>query len=243
MSKELQIVVPVYNEEANLKPLIDDWRNLLNGMSLDYQFLFIDDGSTDHSLDLLQTYQQASPDILVYSQANAGHGPAILAGYAHACRAPWVLQIDSDHQLTPKSFPEFWRRREQYDLLLGERGKKKAAAGRRLISSTTRIVLRILFGGRGLKDVNCPYRLFRGPALARALTHIPPDSFAPNVLLTAWFAHKRMPILSIPVPTNDDIPVRKSKINGYFLRGSIRALVQTFLFRFRVKTITPAPPP
>jgi len=233
MSKDLLIVVPVYNEEASLRPLIEDWRYLLAGMALDYQFLFIDDGSTDHSLELLKAYQQASPDILVYSQPNAGHGPAILAGYNRACQAPWVLQIDSDHQLSPGSFPEFWRKREQYDLLLGERREKFAAAGRRLISSASRNLLRILYGGRGLKDVNCPYRLFRGPALAQALPHIPPNSFAPNVLLTAWFIRNHRPILSIPVAANDELPARKSMLNGYFLRGSIRALVQTFLFRFR----------
>jgi dolichol-phosphate mannosyltransferase len=235
MHKELQIVVPVYNEEATLKSLIDDWRNLLDKMSIDHRFLFIDDGSGDHSLDLLETYHRASPDILVYSQPNAGHGPAILAGYIHACQASWVLQIDSDHQLTPDSFPEFWQRRKQYDLLLGERREKFAATGRRFISSASRTMLRLLFGDSSPMDVNCPYRLFRGPALARALPHIPPDSFAPNVLLTAWFVYNRMPILSIPVAANDNIPARKSKLNGYFLRGSFRALWQTLCFRFRLK--------
>jgi len=235
MHKELQIVVPVYNEAAHLKALIDDWCNLLNKMSIDYRFLFINDGSTDHSLNLLTAYEQTSPEILVYSQANAGHGPAVLAGYSHACEAPWVLQIDSDHQLTPGSFPEFWRMREEYDLLLGERRQKFAATGRRLISSASRTMLRILFGGGSPKDVNCPYRLFRGPALARALPHIPPNSFAPNVLLTAWFVHNRMRVLSIPVAATENIPARKSRINAYFLRGSIRALGQTLVFRFRLK--------
>lgn len=233
MTKELQIVIPVYNEEESLKPLIDDWRTLLNTMSLDYQFVLIDDGSTDRSLEILQTYQRTSPDIVVYNQINAGHGPAILSGY-NTCTAQWILQIDSDHQLKPDAFPLFWQARGQYDLLLGERREKYAAPARRFISLASRSLLRSLFGDHGPRDVNCPYRLFRGPALHQALPHIPPHSFAPNVLLTAWFVHKHMRILTIPVSPNDTISPRKSRINGYFIRGSLRALLQTFLFRFRI---------
>lgn len=234
MDKELLIVIPVYNEEASLQPLIHDWRNLLNSIPIRYQFLFVDDGSTDQSLSLLKTWQQTSPDLLVYSQPNAGHGPAILAGYRQACQAPWVLQLDSDHQLAPDAFPELWRQRQDYDLLLGRRLEKHATPGRRLISIASHSLLQVLFGGRSPKDVNCPYRLFRGSALARALPAIPPDSFAPNVLLTAWFVFNRMPILTLPVSPNDNTPTRKSKLNGYFLRGSLRALLQTLLFRFRI---------
>jgi dolichol-phosphate mannosyltransferase len=233
MDKELQIVIPVYNEEVSLQPLIDDWRNLLKSIPVSYQFLFVDDGSTDQSLPLLKIWQQTSPDILVYSQPNAGHGPAILAGYRQACQTPWVLQLDSDHQLAPDTFPELWRQRQDYDLLLGQRREKHAAPGRRLISLASRSLLRMLFG-HGPKDVNSPYRLFRGSALARALPAIPPDSFAPNVLLTAWFVYNRMPIMTLPVSPNDNMPTRKSKLSRYFMRGSLRALLQTFLFRFRI---------
>ena len=233
MDRELEIVIPVYNEETSLQPLIEDWRNLLNSIPVNYQFLFVDDGSTDRSLALLKTWQQASPDILVLSQSNAGHGPAILKGYHHACRTPWVLQLDSDHQLTPAAFPELWRRRDDYDLLLGQRHEKHAAGGRRLISGATWLLLQSLFGPTP-KDVNCPYRLFRGSALTWALAHIPADSFAPNVLLTAWFVYRRMRILTIPVFPNIGIPKRKSKINSYFVQGSLRALLQTLSFRFRL---------
>jgi dolichol-phosphate mannosyltransferase len=231
MDKELQIVIPVYNEEASLMPLIEDWRSLLNGIPISYQFLFIDDGSTDQSLSLLKACR--SSDIVVHSQPNSGHGPAILAGY-RTCQAPWVLQLDSDHQLAPDTFKELWRRREHYDLLLGQRQEKHAAPARRLISSASRSLLGVLFGGHSPKDVNCPYRLFRGSTLSRALAAIPPDSFAPNVLLTAWFIYNRMPILTLPVLPNVNMPIRQSKFNSYFLRGSIRALFQTFLFRFRL---------
>lgn len=233
MDKELQIVIPVYNEEASLKPLVDDWRNLLNSLRVSYRFLFIDDGSTDQSLAMLKNWQQTSRDILVLSQPNAGHGPAILAGYRQACEAPWVLQLDADHQLSPDAFPELWHKRTDYDLLLGQRREKHAAPGRRLITSASLALLRALFG-RGPKDVNCPYRLYKGSALARALPYIPSDSFAPNVLLTAWFVHKGSPIRTVPIPPNAGIPARKSKFNGYFLRGSLKAFFQTFLFRFRI---------
>ncbi len=232
-SQELNVVIPVYNESANLPALIADWRDLFKCIPVAARFLFVDDGSTDASLTMLSTFQKSAPDIDIHSQPNAGHGPAILAGYRLALQAEWVLQVDSDHQLQPSAFLELWNCRERYDLLLGQRGDKNATSGRRFVSGVSSGVVRLLYG-RGVKDVNSPFRLFRSSRLAEALPCIPPRSFAPNVLLTAWFIDKRMPIFTLPVSLRSGIPLRKSRLNGYFIKGSLQALLQTILFRFRL---------
>ena len=58
---EVDIVIPVYNEESNLPKLIRDWRHLFNQIAVRHRFLFIDDGSTDGSLSLLQSSSNNSP--------------------------------------------------------------------------------------------------------------------------------------------------------------------------------------
>src|ERR1700754_4659632 len=159
----LAVVIPVYNEEASLVALLEDWQDVLNATGEPYKIILIDDGSKDSSLQLLKTLAENNPVLDVHTQPNAGHGPAILKGYRLALSAEWVFQIDSDHQLDTISFPELWINREQFDLLIAERGSKNATAGRNRISAISRLFVRFLYGSR-VEDVNSPYRLMRnGP--------------------------------------------------------------------------------
>jgi glycosyltransferase involved in cell wall biosynthesis len=171
--------------------------------------------------------------MIIHSQPNAGHGPAILTGYRMALNAGWILQLDSDHQLDPSSFTLLWDRRQEYDLLIGQRQDKNASIGRRWLSTASATLVRMLYG-RGIKDVNSPFRLFRSSRLAEALPYIPERSFAPNVLLTSWFLFKRAPVWTMPVTPRANTPLRKSRMKGYLLKGSLQALLQTILFRFRL---------
>src|SRR5580658_8801387 len=174
-SPTLAVVVPVYNEQDNLIPLLRDWQPLFQEANIPYQVIFIDDGSTDNSLRLLERVND--PSIRVVTQLNAGHGSAILRGYrlALALGAEWVFQIDSDHQLDPAAFTDLWNNRDRYDLLLAEREDKDASFGRRLISGISRGIVHTLYGSgvsevsSAARDVNSPYRLMRGARLAEAL--------------------------------------------------------------------------
>jgi dolichol-phosphate mannosyltransferase len=226
----LAVVIPVYNEEENLLSLLHDWEPVFRGISVPYQLIFIDDGSTDNSLRLLE--QAGVPSIRIVTQANAGHGSAILRGYRLAVDAEWVFQIDSDHQLDAGAFPELWTQREGYDLLLAERIEKDASPGRRVISAISRWIVGALFG-RGVRDVNSPYRLMRAGCLREALEEVPPRSFAPNVLLTAWFVLKKRRIFMTGTRPRGGALHRRSRLNGYFLRGAVRSAFQTLLFRIR----------
>ena len=87
MSKNptLVIVVPVHNEQENLKPLLRDWKPVFQGTGVPYQVVFIDDGSTDNSVRLLE--ESGDARIKVVTQPNGGHGPAILRGYRLAIDA------------------------------------------------------------------------------------------------------------------------------------------------------------
>src|SRR5580692_2716366 len=118
-SPTLAVVIPVYNEQDNLIPLLQDWQPVFQETRVPYLLIFIDDGSTDNSLRLLE--QVSDPAVRVITQPNSGHGPAVLRGYRLALDAEWVFQIDSDHQLDPGAFQDLWSNRDQYDLLLAER--------------------------------------------------------------------------------------------------------------------------
>jgi glycosyltransferase involved in cell wall biosynthesis len=227
----LAVVIPVYNEETSLTTLLNDWQAIFNATGIPYTIILIDDGSKDKSLQMLQTLQRSDPTLDVYTQTNAGHGPAILKGYRLAVKkAQWVFQIDSDHQLDTAAFKTLWAHREQYDLLLAQRTDKNASFGRQCVSGVSKSIVRLLFG-RGLHDVNSPYRLMRASELQIALEKIPDDSFAPNVLLSAWFIAEKKHIFTTSTDLRRTEGQRRSKMNRYFLKGAIRSAIQTIQFR------------
>jgi len=230
----LAIVIPVYNEEDTLAELLRDWKAIFDTTNTAYKIILIDDGSKDNSLVLLKTLAENDPNLEVHTQTNAGHGPAIIKGYRHAVQnARWVFQIDSDHQLDTAAFANLWMNRENYDLLVAERTNKNATAGRRRISALSRLIVRLLFGNL-VRDVNCPYRLMRADQLQTALNQVPPDSFAPNLLLTSWFVLKKKRIFTGIVHIRKEGILRQSKVSRHIFRGAFRSAVQTILFRIRL---------
>ena len=228
----LAVVIPVYNEEASLRALISDWQPVFDATGASYRIILIDDGSKDNSLGLLKEMQEKNASLEVHTQPNAGHGPAILRGYRMAMGTEWVFQIDSDHQLEAAVFATLWANRNGFDLLIGQRQEKNAAAGRKHISSVSSLLVKLLYGA-GVKDVNSPYRLIRGEKLGKVLERIPEDSFAPNILITSWFVLKKCRIFTAVVENRREGLQRQSKLTGYIFFGALRSAIQTLLFRLR----------
>jgi hypothetical protein len=127
-----------------------------------------------------------------------GHGPTISRGYRESI-GEWVFQVDSDDEMTPASFGRLWACRASYDLVLGCRENRHSRLSRRILSSGSRAVVRLLFG-KGLWDVNTPYRLIRRSALAAMLSRIPSRAFAPNVIMAGLAIRDRLRICQIWVP-------------------------------------------
>jgi dolichol-phosphate mannosyltransferase len=232
---ELAVVIPVYNEAGNLPGLLRDWQQEFRSIGVFYTMILIDDGSKDDSLSLLRSMAAEDGTLRVYTQSNAGHGPAILKGYGLAldAGADWVFQIDSDHQLETTAFRRLWASREGYDLLLAQREEKNATRGRQRISAISGWMTRLLFGST-VSDVNSPYRLMRGECLRQALKKVPGDGFAPNILLTAWFVRKKNRIFTTTTENRQDGHLRQSKVSRQIFLGAWKSALQTLVFRIRL---------
>lgn len=230
-AKELAVVIPVYNEAENLSGLLADWQPIFRSTGVPYKVVLIDDGSKDDSLRIMRDLAVSDLTLDVHTQANTGHGPAILKGYQLGLDAEWIFQIDSDHQLATDTFRQLWASRADYDLLLGQRQDQNASQGRQWISRISKEFVRVIYG-KGVKDVNVPYRLMRTQILRTVLSKIPADSFAPNVLLTSWFIRRKFKIFIAPVRQRKP-GLRQSRLNSYFLKGVLRSSWQTILFRLR----------
>lgn len=233
-SADLAVVMPVFNEEGCIAAVVADWRHVLEGLGCRYRLIVLDDGSRDQTPAILDRLS-ADPVLQIVHQPNAGHGPTILHGYALAvAQADWVFQCDGDNEMRAEHFPRLWQIRDAFDAVFGVRTGRKSNWDRRLISGTSRQLVRLLFG-RGVTDVNVPYRLIRAPLLAEIVRQMPNDTFAPNVIIAGAITRARLRIANLPIPHAPRRTGQVSIMKWRLWRSAVRAAWQTFRCRPRLR--------
>ena len=159
------VVLPVYNEEANLDELHARLTEVLeSGLSCTYELIFVDDGSRDGSYKKLQELHARNPRVRVLRFArNFGHHLAITAGI-DAARGEVVALMDSDLQDRPESLPILHDKlREGYDVVRAIRQGKKHSAFKRASSNLfNRLMNRLV---HGFEIDTAVFRIARRPVI------------------------------------------------------------------------------
>src|SRR5437588_3379431 len=105
---DLSVVIPVKDEAANVAPLVAELRAALDGL-LDYEILYVDDGSEDGTAAEVARLQAEAPHLrLLQHMRSYGQSAAIRSG-VKAARAAWIATLDGDGQNDPADIPKFWR--------------------------------------------------------------------------------------------------------------------------------------
>jgi glycosyltransferase involved in cell wall biosynthesis len=195
---DLTVVVPVHNEEGAIGGVLDSWSADLEGLGIGYRIAIYDDGSTDGTPSVLRERAGRNPRLSIRRHENRGHGPTVLRGYLEA-RTPWILQIDGDGEVASSHFAALWQGRESYDFVVGARQHRVCGLVRRLVSAGSSAAVRLLIG-KGVRDVNSPYRLMRREALVPLLDLVPRAAFAPNMLLSGLAARAGLRVVEVPLP-------------------------------------------
>ncbi len=132
---DLSLVIPVYNEEDNLAPLAAEIRAALDPTGLNYEVLFIDDGSRDSSFACLQELAAADDHIVaIRFRRNYGQTAAFAAGFDHA-RGAVIVTLDADRQNDPADIPALLAKlNEGYDVVNGWRQNRQDNLVRRFPS-------------------------------------------------------------------------------------------------------------
>ena len=223
---DLCVVIPVYNEAACIAGVVEEWIATLGRVVGSYQILVLDDGSTDDTPAALSAFA-GHTSVRVIRKTNEGHGPTLLKGYGEAVQvADWVFQVDGDNEMPPEAFPELWQARNDYDFVFGVRTGRRQPPGRLIITLCSRVIVRVLCG-RGVTDVNVPYRLMRGESLRCSLPGIPNDTFAPNVAIAGLAIREKHRLLNLPVPHRERETGQPSLIKWSLVRCALLSLVQT----------------
>jgi len=101
---EVSLVIPVHNEEENIEPLLAEIQTALDGIN--YEVIYVDDGSTDNTLLRLQNAAKSMPSLrIVRHERSCGQSTAVLTGVRHAS-APWIATLDGDGQNDPANIPK-----------------------------------------------------------------------------------------------------------------------------------------
>jgi len=183
----LAVVIPIYNEAATIESVVGEWDACFDALAINHQFILLNDGSTDNTMEVLRKMEAAAPEkMVIVDKPNAGHGRTCRLGYSAAVGSDaveWILQIDSDGQCDPAYFKEFWERSRNADCVFGRRVQRDDGTARMLTSKICKLGSTVL-GGRDMVDPNVPYRLMRRQILAAALKKIPASFDIHNVAIT-----------------------------------------------------------
>ena len=147
------------NEEDNIKPLLEAVRNALTG--IDYEVVLVDDGSSDSTKKRIIEYGDERTK-LVELRKNYGQSTAMTAGIDHA-NARYIAMIDGDLQNDPTDIPFMLElaKKEEWDVVAGNRRKRKDGMVLRKIPSKIANALIRRFTGVYIKDYGCTLKVFR----------------------------------------------------------------------------------
>lgn len=194
-AKQLSLVIPVYNEEANLHALHAEIAATLRG---DYEIIFVDDGSQDGSFGVLQELAAADPHVVVIRfRRNFGQTAAFAAGFDYANGAV-VVTLDADGQNNPADIPLLLAKlNEGCDVVNGWRQDRQDNLLRRIPSrAANRLIARST--GVRLHDRGCSLRAMRSEVVKELRLYGEMHRFIPELISNAGFSMAEVPVSHRP---------------------------------------------
>jgi dolichol-phosphate mannosyltransferase len=161
---DISIVIPVYNEEDNIKLLIAELHDVLEGLHKSYEIIFVDDGSEDRSLELLKEAASQDPRIRgIRFRKNTGQTAAFDAGFK-AAQGDIVVTMDADLQNDPHDIPHLLNKIGEFDVVCGWRHQRKDP-WIKIISSRIANFVRNKLSREEIADTGCSLKAFKRECL------------------------------------------------------------------------------
>ncbi len=180
---DLSIIVPFYNEEDNIAGMYEALQDALRPLALDYEIIFVDDGSSDRTCQVARELAAADPRLRVIKfRKNYGQTPAMTAGIDHA-RGDILITMDGDLQNDPADIPRFLDKiREGYDIVVGWRHKRQDKLITRKIPSKIANFLIGKITGVPIKDNGCSLKAYRAEIIQNVPLYSEMHRFIPAML-------------------------------------------------------------
>jgi dolichol-phosphate mannosyltransferase len=194
---DFSVVIPFYNEESNVGPVLQELRQSLERQSGSFEIILVDDGSTDNTCVFLEREIADWPGArLLHLRRNTGQAGALLIGIG-AAQARDIVLLDGDGQNDPADIAKALSLLDRYDFVIGHRVQRHDSLKRRLISRLGNSVRR-LFINDGASDAGCGLKVFHrevGNAFIPIRTLY---SFMPALAKAAGFSIGEIPVTHRP---------------------------------------------
>ena len=221
---KLSFVIPVYNEEDNLLILYQKIMETVPDINMDYEILFVDDGSIDKSLEILKEIKGKDSNVkVVVFQENRGQSAAIAAGFKHAS-GTLVVTLDADLQNDPSDIPEMLKYIPQYDVVCGYRAKRQDNLVRILTSKISNYV-RNKVTKDNIIDTGCSLKIYKKEYLDKIKLFKGMHRFLPTLLRLEGAAIHQVKVKHHP---------RKYGLSKYGIKNRIGAVIDLLAVRWMI---------
>ncbi len=191
---KLSVVIPIYNEEENIEILHERLSNTLQSMKDEYEIIYVDDGSNDRSLEILERIQKEDNHVLVLSmRRNFGQTAAFAAGFDFA-KGDVIVTMDADLQNDPDDIPRLIELIKEYDLVSGWRKDRKDPFFSRRLPSVIANWLISKVTGVKLHDYGCSLKAYKKDIVKNLRLYGEMHRFIPAV--ASWYGVR---IAEVPV--------------------------------------------
>jgi glycosyltransferase involved in cell wall biosynthesis len=191
----LSVVIPVLNESENLRPLVEEMAASLAESGLNYEVIFIDDGSDEGSFGIINTLREEFPQIgALQFRRNFGQTAAFAAGFDYA-RGDVIVTIDADRQNDPVDIPDLLEKLDEgFDVVNGWRQDRQDGFLLRRVPSyfANRLIARL--SGVKLHDRGCSLRAFRAEVVRDLRLYGEMHRFIPELAGAAGYTMAEVPV-------------------------------------------------
>lgn len=195
MTKEIKysLVVPVYNEEDNLHPLVDNIRDAMSAITKAYEVILVDDGSQDKSRLLIKEICEKYANFhYLFFEKNHGQTAAFDAGFK-AAQGEYIITMDADLQTDCRDIPLLLDQLGEYDAVVGFR-EKRSDHWVKLISSKIANAVRNKLSGEEIRDTGCPLKVIPTEVVSRWKLYKGMHRFFPTLLKLEKYSVCEVPI-------------------------------------------------
>lgn len=230
--ESISLVTPVHNEEQTLYPLHKQLTSVLSALTGDYEIIFVDDGSTDSSAEIMEDlWRKDSCVKVIQLRRNFGKAAALAAAFTLA-KSDIVITIDSDLQDDPDEIPHLVSRlRQGFDVVSGWKQKREDPLSKTLLSRLFNWVV-VRTTGLKLHDFNCGFKAYRQEVVKNVRLYGELHRFIPVLAYNQGYKVTELPVKHHPRAFG------KSKYGiERLLRGFFDLLTVLFLTRYLKKPL------
>jgi glycosyltransferase involved in cell wall biosynthesis len=227
---DLSIVIPVYNEEESLELLYNSIINNLKNTNLNFEIIFIDDGSSDNSWNVIKTISKKKTNLSsIKFRKNYGKSDALDAGFK-ASNGTYVLTMDADLQDDPNEIYPLFKmiNQDNYDLVSGWKKKRNDPLSKTIPSKFFNLVTRI-FSGIKLNDFNCGIKIYKKELVNSMNLYGEMHRYIP--LIANWNGYDK---IGEKVVNHNKRKFGKTKFGmERYIRGFLDLISVSFVYKFR----------